>query len=106
MGHERWVGVPGVAHPRRHRAGRHIQLRSHTGGTIQINIEASTVEEALHGLEERFPALTSFLRDESGALRPRVNIYVNDEHVRYRQGIHTPLQDGDAVFVVPTIMGG
>jgi molybdopterin converting factor small subunit len=46
------------------------------------------------------------LRDESGALRPRVNIYVNDEHVRYRQGVQTPLQDGDVVLVTPIIMGG
>jgi molybdopterin converting factor small subunit len=81
-------------------------LRSHTGGTTQINMKASTVEEALRGLEERFPALTSFLRDESGALRPRVNIYVNDEHVRHRQGVQTPLQDGDTVLVTPIIMGG
>ena len=46
------------------------------------------------------------LRNESGALRPRVNIYVNDEHVRFRQGLQTPLQDGDTVYVMPIIMGG
>ncbi len=81
-------------------------LRSHTGGTTQITVQASTVQEALAGLEERFPALIPFLRDESGTLRPRVNIYVNDEHVRYRQGVQTPLQDGDTVLVTPIIMGG
>ena len=81
-------------------------LRAHTEGATQIAIQASTVEGALHGLEERFPALTSLLRDESGVLRPRVNVYVNDEHVRYRQGVHTALQDGDTVLVVPIIMGG
>jgi molybdopterin converting factor small subunit len=81
-------------------------LRAHTGGTTQINVATSTVEEVLRSLEERFPALTPFLRDESGALRPRVNIYVNDEHVRYRQGVQTPLQDGDTVLVTPIIMGG
>jgi molybdopterin converting factor small subunit len=81
-------------------------LRSHTGGTTKVTVQASTVEGALRGLEERVPALTSFLRDESGALMPRVNIYVNDEHVRYRQGVQTALQDGDTVLVVPIIMGG
>ena len=43
---------------------------------------------------------------ESGALRPRVNIYVNDEHIRFRQGLETPLQDGDTVYITPIIMGG
>jgi molybdopterin converting factor small subunit len=81
-------------------------LRSHTGGKTQTHVDASTVEQALEALEERFPALVPFLRDESGALRPRVNIYVNDEHVRYRQGLRTPLQDGDTVLVTPIIMGG
>lgn len=81
-------------------------LRAHTGGTTQITIQASTVAQALRGLEERFPALLPLLRDEAGQLRPRVNIYVNDEHVRYRQGVQTPLQDGDTVFVMPIVMGG
>jgi adenylyltransferase/sulfurtransferase len=81
-------------------------LRTHTGGTTQTNVDASTVGQALHNLEEQFPALIPFLRDDSGQLRPRVNIYVNDEHVRYKQGVQTPLQGGDTVLVVPTIMGG
>jgi MoaD family protein len=81
-------------------------LRSHTGGETQVELEATTVEQALQDLEERFPALILLLRDEGGALRPRVSIYVNDEHVRYRQGLQTPLHDGDQVFVMPTIMGG
>jgi molybdopterin synthase sulfur carrier subunit len=81
-------------------------LRSHTGGATQIELEATTIEQALHGLERRFPALVPLLRDEGGALRPRVSIYVNDEHVRYRQGLQTPLRDGDQVYVAPVIMGG
>jgi molybdopterin converting factor small subunit len=81
-------------------------LRSHTGGTTQIDVEASTVGQALHALEEHYPTLIPLMRDGSGALRPRVSIYVNDEHVRYRQGVQTPLQDGDTVLVTPIIMGG
>jgi molybdopterin synthase sulfur carrier subunit len=64
------------------------------------------VEQALHCLQKRFPTLTPLLRDESGALRPRVNIYVNDEHVRFRQGLQTPLQAGDTVYITPIIVGG
>ena len=81
-------------------------LRSLTGGETQISVQAATVGRALCSLEERFPALVPFLRDEGGALRPRVNVYVNDEHVRYRQGVQTSLQEGDIVFVLPIVMGG
>ena len=81
-------------------------LRSHTGGATQFTLQASTVAEALRGLEERFPALIPLLRDEAGRLYPRVNVYVNDQHVRYLQSEQTPLQDGDTVLVVPIVMGG
>jgi molybdopterin converting factor small subunit len=62
-------------------------LRSQTGGVTEVSVQGATVAEALRGLEA-------------------VNVYVNDEHVRYRQGLQTPLREGDLVFVVPTIMGG
>jgi adenylyltransferase/sulfurtransferase len=81
-------------------------LRAQTGGAAQLHVEAKAVDQALSALEQRFPALLPLLRDESGALRPRVNIYVNDEHIRYRQGLETPLQDGDTVLIVPIVMGG
>ena len=81
-------------------------LSSYTGGSTQIDVEAQTVDEALSALEQRFPPLVPLLRSQNGALRPRVNIYVNDEHVRFRQGLKTPLQDGDTVYVMPIIMGG
>jgi molybdopterin converting factor small subunit len=81
-------------------------LSSYIGGNREIALEAQMVEEVLSALEQRFPSLVPLLRDESGALRPRVNIYVNDEHIRFRQGLETPLRDGDTVFVMPIIMGG
>jgi molybdopterin converting factor small subunit len=81
-------------------------LRPHTGGVTQLDVQATSVEQALHALEQRLPSLVPLLRDQTGALRPRVNIYVNDEHVRYRQGLKTPLQEGDTVYVTPIIAGG
>jgi len=81
-------------------------LRSQPDGVTEIAVDGDTVAQALRDLEERYPGLTRYLRDESGALRPRVNIYVNDEHVRFRQGLQTPLHDGDQVYVVPLVMGG
>jgi molybdopterin synthase sulfur carrier subunit len=81
-------------------------LRQATGGTARVQVEASDVATALEGLEAACPALKVVLRDEAGALRPQVSIYVNDRHVRYLQGIETPLQKGDEVYVVPIVMGG
>jgi adenylyltransferase/sulfurtransferase len=81
-------------------------LRSHTGGVTEVDAHAQTVEQALHCLQEQFPTLTPLLRNENGALRPRVNIYINDEHVRFREGLQTPLQDGDTLYIMPFIVGG
>jgi len=81
-------------------------LRSKAGGVRETSVEGDTVAQALRNLEEKLPQLTRYLRDENGKLRPAVNVYVNDEHVRFRQGLDTPLHDGDQVYVVPVIMGG
>jgi molybdopterin synthase sulfur carrier subunit len=81
-------------------------LRSQAGGITEVSVEADTVAQALRGLQEAIPGLTPLLRDESGELRPRVSIFVNDEHVRYRQGLDTPLRAGDWVYVMPVITGG
>jgi len=81
-------------------------LASHMQGQTQIDVAAQTVHEVLAALEQRFPSLVPLLRRPDGTLRPRVNIYVNDEHVRYRQGLETPLQEGDTVYVTPIIAGG
>jgi molybdopterin synthase sulfur carrier subunit len=81
-------------------------LRTKTGGVTEIEVEASDVAEALQRLEAACPDLTPVLRDEAGALRPGVSVYVNDRHVRYLQGLETPLHEGDEVYVVPIVMGG
>jgi molybdopterin synthase sulfur carrier subunit len=81
-------------------------LRQATGGATRVQVEASDVAAALQELEAACPALQPVLRDEQGALRPQVSVYVNDRHVRYLQGLETPLQEGDEVYVVPIVMGG
>ena len=60
----------------------------------------------LQVLEEAYPGLTPYLRAADGTLLPKVNLYVNDEHVRYLEGVQTPLRDGDHVYIVPLVMGG
>jgi molybdopterin converting factor small subunit len=81
-------------------------LRGKAEGTTQIEVQAGVVSEALEELETAYPALSPVLRDERGALRPRVSVYVNDRHVRFLQGLETPLREGDEVYVVPVVMGG
>ena len=81
-------------------------LRRKTGGVTEWSVKAGTVAEALRYLEAAAPELAPLLRSEDGDIRPQVGIYVNDEHVRYAEGIQTPLHDGDLVYVVPIIMGG
>ena len=81
-------------------------LHAQTGGAAEVHVDGDTVDQALRSLEARFPALTPHLRLEDGSLRPVVNLYVNDEHVRFRRGLDTPLHDGDQLYFVPLVMGG
>jgi molybdopterin synthase sulfur carrier subunit len=81
-------------------------LRAKARGATEIEVQAADVVEALHQLESVYPDLTPVLRDDGGVLHPRVSVYVNDRHVRFLQGLETPLRDGDEVYVVPIVMGG
>jgi molybdopterin converting factor small subunit len=64
------------------------------------------VQEALAQLMEAYPALHPVLWGDGGSLRPQVSVYVNDVHIRYLEGLETPLAEGDEVYVVPLVMGG
>ncbi len=81
-------------------------FRAKMGGATSVDVAARTVDHALRQLEAAHPALVPVLRDAEGALRPKVIVYVNDVHVRFRQGLDTPLVDGDHVYIVPMVMGG
>jgi len=81
-------------------------LRAKMGSAGEVDVEAHDVAQVLCLLRERYPDLARCLYNEQGQLRPVVQIYVNDEHVRFRQGLETPLHDGDRVYIVPLVMGG
>lgn len=81
-------------------------LRGHTGGPVEFEVEGENVAQVLQELNDRHPDLTPYLYSEEGELRPRVNIYVNDEHIRFHQGLQTELHDGDLMYVMPLITGG
>jgi molybdopterin synthase sulfur carrier subunit len=72
----------------------------------EVMAEGSDIRELIGQLENQFPGVKSRLCDENGALRRFVNIYINDEDIRFLKGEATPLKDGDEVSIVPAIAGG
>ena len=81
-------------------------LRSATDGAAELSLDAPTVAVAIGELESRYPAIRGRLRDESGALRRFVNLYVNGEDVRFLTGLQTTLNNGDELSIVPAVAGG
>jgi molybdopterin converting factor small subunit len=81
-------------------------LRAYAGKNESVDIPATTVGEALKGLTEKYADLKKHLYSDDGRLRSFVNVYVNDEDIRYAQKDQTPVRDGDTVSIVPSIAGG
>ena len=80
-------------------------LRQHTGGQKVVSGDGRTLADLLSDLDSRYAGLADRLV-EDGALRRYVNVYVNDEDVRFLDGLTTPLKDGDTVTVLPAVAGG
>ena len=82
-------------------------LRQFVAGEPAVEVSGVTVSEALVNLTEQHPGLRKHLYDDAGKLRAFVNVYVNDEDIRYLDAReHTPVQDGDSISIVPSIAGG
>ena len=81
-------------------------LRSYTEGARSIDIQSANVGGAVQELVTRYPALDSHLFTDEGGLRPYVNLFLNDEDVRYLQGLETELADQDQLRIIPSIAGG
>ncbi len=81
-------------------------LRAYTGKRDSVQVEGATIGEALRDLTAQFSDLKQHLYTDKGALRSFVNIYVNDEDIRYLQKEATPLKAGDTVSIVPSVAGG
>lgn len=81
-------------------------LRKLTDGADEVNVDASNVGGMIDSLEVAHPGLKERLCDEAGEIRRFVNIYVNDEDVRFLQGRDTAIADGDQISIVPAIAGG
>jgi molybdopterin synthase sulfur carrier subunit len=81
-------------------------LRKLTANQEEVKIAGSTVGEVLNNLETAHPGIGERLLDQAGTIRKFVNIYVNDEDVRFLQNTATPLKEGDEVSIIPAIAGG
>jgi len=81
-------------------------LRQYAGKRESVDLEAKTVAEALSSLTSQFGELKRHLYSDDGRLRSFVNVYVNDEDIRYLQKEKTALQQGDTISIVPSIAGG
>lgn len=81
-------------------------LRNATGGNATVEVSGATLGEALEDLEQQHPGIAERLLDDTGNLRRFVNVFVNDEDVRFLQGLQTPLDDGAVVSIIPAVAGG
>jgi molybdopterin synthase sulfur carrier subunit len=81
-------------------------LRPLTKGQGEVEAKAGSVMEMIETLNSAHPGIKDRLCDESGELRRFVNIYVNEEDIRFLKGKETSLKDGDEVSIVPAIAGG
>jgi len=81
-------------------------LRIHTAQRERITVEAATVGEALRCLCERHPGIQNHLLSEDGGVRRFINVYVNDEDIRFLSDQKTGLRETDVVSIIPSIAGG
>jgi len=81
-------------------------FRRFTNGSASVECAPATLAELLAELEQKFPAMARHLRDDSGRVRQFINVYVNEEDIRFLGGETYRFQDGDRVMIVPSIAGG
>lgn len=81
-------------------------LRKHTDGQDEVSASGATVGEVIDDLEKNHPGIKARICDEAGAVRKFVNIFANDEDIRYLDNLQTPVKESDEVSIIPAIAGG
>lgn len=81
-------------------------LRKLTQNRSEITEDGGTIREILTNLEIHYPGIAERLTDEKGDLRRFINIYVNEEDIRFQEGLETKIKTGDEVSIIPAIAGG
>jgi molybdopterin converting factor small subunit len=81
-------------------------LRKFAAGEAVVEADGSTLREVLKDLESRYPGITKNVVNDEGALHRFINVYVNDEDVRYLGSLETPVAENDTVSLLPAVAGG
>jgi len=81
-------------------------LRPSVGGERNVDASGTTLRELIRDVDARHPGFADRLLSAEGQQRPFVNLYVNDEDVRYLQGLDTPVEEADVVLILPAVAGG
>jgi molybdopterin converting factor small subunit len=80
-------------------------MRQHTEGQAVVEASGATVKAALEDLGQRFPGVSQRLF-ENGQIRRFINVYLNDEDIRYLDNLTTAVKDGDELSIIPAVAGG
>jgi MoaD family protein len=80
-------------------------MRQHTENQATVEVSGATVEAALTDLSRKYPAITQRVF-ENGKVRRFINVYLNDEDIRYLDNLASPVKDGDQVSIIPAVAGG
>jgi sulfur-carrier protein len=81
-------------------------MRPHTGGQAKVQLSGATVGEIVVELTTQFPGIAGQIVTESGELHRFVNVYVNDDDVRYIGKLDAPVKSGDTISILPAVAGG
>ena len=81
-------------------------LRPYTGGASEVAADGGTLAEVIDALELAHPGLKARVLDDDGAIRRFVNVYVNDDDVRFADGLATATPDGTSISIIPAVAGG
>ncbi len=77
-----------------------------TNNQSEVSAEGGTITDILNNLESQFAGIKERICEESGAPRRFINIYLNEEDIRFLEGENTPVKDGDDISIIPAIAGG
>ncbi|TMK21055.1 MAG: MoaD/ThiS family protein [Actinobacteria bacterium] len=81
-------------------------LRKHTGGARAVSSRGDTVREVIDTLDAEHPGLKAAIIADAGDIHRFINIYLNDEDIRFSGALETPVSDGDVVSILPAVAGG
>lgn len=81
-------------------------LRGFTGNKSEVRVEGATVGEVVRNLDKAHPGIGARVLDDKGAVRRYVNVFLNDEDIRFLKELSTPVTDADRITLIPAIAGG